>query len=91
MDTILLIGDAAAGIAGPIRDAGARALLAADALHAYEAVLRGDVDLVVIDRCLRDRDGFAVVETLRAWRTAAELPVVVLAGAGAAAASPSSS
>jgi chemotaxis protein CheX len=86
LDTILLIGDAAAGIAGPIRDAGARALLAADALHAYEAVLRGDVDLVVTDRCLRDRDGFAVVEALRAWRTAAELPVVVLAGAGAAAA-----
>ena len=27
LDTILLIGDAAAGIAGPIRDAGARALL----------------------------------------------------------------
>ncbi|MFN9948409.1 MAG: DNA-binding response regulator, partial [Planctomycetota bacterium] len=64
MNTILLIGDAAAVLAGPIAAGGGRPLLAADALHAYEAILRGDVDLVVTDHRLRDRDGFAVAEAL---------------------------
>ena len=82
MDTILLIGDAAAGLAGPIRDDGCRVLTAADALHAYEAVLRGDVDLVVTDRRLPDRDGFDVAATLGARRAASDLPGVVLAEAG---------
>ncbi len=86
MDTILLIGDAAAGLAGPIGAGGARVQLAADALHAYEAILQTDVDLVVVDRRLPDRDGFAVAATLRAQRDAADLPVVVLADAGTAAA-----
>ena len=86
VNTILLIGDAAAVLAGPIAAGGGRPLLAADALHAYEAILRGDVDLVVTDHRLRDRDGFAVAEALSGSPAAAGLPVVVLADASAAAA-----
>lgn len=57
------------------RAQGYRVSLAADAAAALAILADGDVDLVVLDLGLPDRDGGALLRDLRAW---SEVPVLVL-------------
>lgn len=57
------------------RAQGYRVSLAADAGDALAALAQGDVDLLVLDLGLPDRDGSEVLRELRGW---SDLPVIVL-------------
>ena len=57
------------------RAQGYRVSLAGNAAEALEALAGGDVDLLVLDLGLPDRDGSEVLHDLRGW---SDLPVIVL-------------
>ena len=61
------------------RAQGYRVSLAGNAAEALEALAGGDVDLLVLDLGLPDRDGSEVLHDLRGW---SDLPVIVLTGHG---------
>ncbi|HEB51913.1 MAG TPA: response regulator [bacterium] len=80
MDTILLINDSSTltkVLSGHFEKAGYRVIAVTGAIDAYEAFIRNDVDLILTDYVLEDRDGLDVIETFRSKRSQAALPIVV--------------
>ncbi len=80
MDTILLVNDSPTltkVLSAHFRDAGYRVIAVAGVMDAYEAFIRADVDLILTDFVLREKDVVQVIETFRAKRGHRALPIVV--------------
>ena len=80
MDTILLVNDSATltkALTAHFTKAGLQVLAVAGAMDAFEAFIRNDVDLILTDLVLRDKDGLDVIKTFRAKKTTKSLPIVV--------------
>ncbi len=80
MDTILLVNDSATltkVLSSHFTKAGYRVIAVAGAMDAYEAFIRNEVNLVLTDLVLRDKDGIEVIKTLRARKGTNHLPIVV--------------
>jgi AraC-like DNA-binding protein len=63
-----------------VADAGARAVRVSDASGALESMAAERPDLVLLDLGLADRDGFGVLETMRAQAATRGVPVIVITG-----------
>lgn len=80
MDTILLVNDSATltkVLTVHFEKAGYRVLAVSGVVDAYEAYIRNEVDLILTDYVLKDRDGVEVIETFRAKKSQQALPIVV--------------
>ena len=80
MDTILLVNDSATltkCLSAHFQKAGYRVLAVTGVMDAYEAFIRTDVDLILTDYVLRDKDGLEVIKTFRSKRGQKALPIVV--------------
>jgi chemotaxis protein CheX len=80
LETILLVNDSATltkVLCSHFTKAGYRVIAVAGAMDAYEAFIRNDVDLILTDLVLRDKDGIEVIKTFRAKKSADRLPIVV--------------
>ena len=69
------------GLSGVLRNAGYRVLEAEDGARGAETAAGAGVDLVLLDVMLPGRDGFSVLEQLRAARPS--LPVILVTARGA--------
>ncbi len=79
MSTILIVEDEtriASFIEKGLRANGFSTVAVADGATALDHVLGAEVDLVVLDLGLPDRDGFSVLQTLRARHS--QVPVIIL-------------
>ena len=82
--TVLVVEDDRAvrrGLSGVLRSAGYRVLEAEDGARGAETATDAAVDLVLLDVMLPGRDGFSVLEQLRAVRPS--LPVILVTARGA--------
>jgi chemotaxis protein CheX len=80
LDTILLVNDSATltkVLSAHFRKAGYQVIAVRGVMDAYEAFIRADVDLILTDFDLRDRDALEVVGTFRANKSHVALPIVV--------------
>lgn len=80
MDTILLVNDSATltkVLSAHFQKAGYRVIAVTGVMDAYEAFIRTDVDLILTDYVLRDKDGLEVIKTFRSKRGQKALPIVV--------------
>jgi chemotaxis protein CheX len=80
LDTILLVNDSATltkVLSSHFHKAGYRVLAVSGVMDAYEAFIRDDVDLILTDFVLRDKDGLEVIKTFRTKKSGAALPIVV--------------
>lgn len=80
MDTILLVNDSATltkVLSNHFQKAGYRVIAVSGVMDAYEAFIRNDVDLILTDFVLRDKDGAEVIKTFRSKKTQRSLPIVV--------------
>ncbi|MBL8726323.1 MAG: chemotaxis protein CheX [Planctomycetes bacterium] len=80
MDTILLVNDSATltkVLSGHFQKAGYRVIAVSGVMDAYEAFIRNDVDLILTDFILRDKDGVDVIRTFRSKKAQRALPIVV--------------
>lgn len=80
METILLVNDSVTltkVLTTHFTNAGYRVLAVSGVVDAYEAFIRNEVDLILTDLVLKDRDGLEVISTFRARPTARRLPIVV--------------
>ncbi|MCB9878034.1 MAG: chemotaxis protein CheX [Planctomycetes bacterium] len=59
------------------KSAGYRVIPVTGVMEAYEAYIRNDVDLILTDFVLRDRDGLDVIQTFRCKKAQGALPIVV--------------
>jgi chemotaxis protein CheX len=80
LDTILLVNDSSTltkVLSSHFQKASYKVIAVATVTDAYEAFIRSDVDLILTDYLLRDKDGIEVIRTFRAKRTQKALPIVV--------------
>lgn len=80
LDTILLVNDSATltkVLSAHFQKAGYKVIAVSGVMDAYEAFIRSEVDLILTDYVLRDKDGLEVIKTFRAKRTQKALPIVV--------------
>jgi len=80
LDTILLVNDSATltkVLTAHFTKAGYRVLAVSGVVDAYESYIRNDIDLILTDYVLQDRDGVEVIETFRAKKSQTSLPIVV--------------
>jgi chemotaxis protein CheX len=80
LDTILLVNDSSTltkVLSAHFRDAGYEVIAVTGVMDAYEAFIRHDVDLILTDFVLPDKDGLEVIETFRAKKHQKALPIVV--------------
>lgn len=80
MDTILLVNDSATltkVLSAHFQKAGYKVIAVSGVMDAYEAFIRSEVDLILTDYVLKDKDGLEVIRTFRAKRTQKALPIVV--------------
>ncbi len=80
MDSILLVNDSATltkVLSSHFQKAGYKVIAVTGAMDAYEAFIRNDVQLILTDLVLKDRDGIEVIETFRAKKGNRALPIVV--------------
>lgn len=80
MDTILLVNDSATltkVLSNHFQKAGYRVIAVSAVMDAYEAFIRNDVDLILTDFVLRDKDGSEVIKTFRSKKSGRTLPIVV--------------
>lgn len=80
MDTILLVNDSATltkALSAHFHKANFQVLSVTGAMDAFEAFIRHDVDLILTDLVLRDKDGLDVIRTFRAKKSQKSLPIVV--------------
>ncbi len=80
MDTILLVNDSRTltkVLNSHFRRAGYQVITATAAVDAYEAFIRHEIDLILTDYVLKDKDGIALIETFRMRSTNQDLPIVV--------------
>lgn len=80
MHTILLVNDSATltkVLTAHFAEAGLSVIAVSDIVGAYEAFIRHDIDLILTDYIVGDREGVEIVEAVRAKRARAVLPIVV--------------
>ena len=80
LDTILLVNDSATltkVLSNHFQKAGYRVIAVTGVMDAYEAFIRNEVDLILTDFVLRDKDGAEVIKTFRSKKTGRSLPIVV--------------
>lgn len=80
MDTILLVNDSATLtkiLTAHFQKAGYQVLAVTGAMEAYEAFIRNEVQLILTDYVLRDKDGFEVIQTFRSKKSHTALPIIV--------------
>jgi chemotaxis protein CheX len=80
LDTILLVNDSATltkVLSQHFQKAGYKVLAVTGVMDAYEAFIRSDVDLILTDYVLRDKDGLEVIKTFRSKKSQKALPIVV--------------
>ena len=80
MDTILLVNDSATLtkiLSSHFQKAGYQVLAVSGAMEAYEAFIRHEVQLIITDYVLRDKDGFEVIQTFRSKKSHTALPIIV--------------
>ncbi len=80
MDTILLVNDSATltkVLSAHFQKAGYRVIAVSGVMDAYEAFIRADVDLILTDFVLKDKDGLEVIKTFRMKKVQKALPIVV--------------
>jgi len=81
MQTILVVEDerdVAELIGFNLERAGMQAILVRDGLEAFDAAIRGNPDLVLLDLMLPGKDGYAVLRDLRADARTRDVPVLML-------------
>lgn len=80
MDTILLINDSATltkVLSTHFQKAGYQVIPVSGAMDAYQAFIRNEVDLILTDFVLKDKDGFEVIQTFRSKKSGNRLPIIV--------------
>lgn len=80
MDTILLVNDSPTltkVLTVHFQKAGYKVLAVSGAMDAYEAFIRNDVQLILTDYVMKDKDGLQMIETFRAKKNHKTLPIVV--------------
>ncbi|MGE3174353.1 MAG: response regulator [Planctomycetota bacterium] len=80
MDTILLVNDSPTltkVLSSHFQRAGYKVLAVTGAMDAYEAFIRNEVQLILTDYVLKDKDGMQVIETFRHTKNHKALPIVV--------------
>lgn len=80
MDTILLVNDSATltkVLSAHFQKAGYKVIAVSGVMDAYEAFIRSEVDLILTDYVLRDKDGLEVIKTFRTKKAQRVLPIVV--------------
>ncbi len=80
MDTILLVNDSPTltkVLSQHFHKAGYKVLGVTGAMDAYETFIRNEVQLILTDYVLKDKDGFQVIETFRKTKNHKSLPIVV--------------
>ncbi len=80
MDTILLVNDSTTltkVLSTHFQKAGYRVIAVSTVMDAYEAFIRSEVDLILTDYVLRDKDGIEVIRTFRCKKAQRALPIVV--------------
>lgn len=80
MDTILLVNDSATltkVLSAHFQKAGYKVIAVSAVMDAYEAFIRSDIDLILTDYILRDKDGLEVIKTFRTKKNQRALPIVV--------------
>lgn len=80
MDTILLVNDSATltkVLSAHFQKAGYKVIAVSAVMDAYEAFIRSEIDLILTDYILRDKDGLEVIKTFRTKKTQKALPIVV--------------
>ncbi len=80
MDTILLVNDSVTltkVLSAHFKKAGYNVVAVTGVMDAYEAFIRSDVDLILTDYVLKDKDGLDVIRTFRSKKTQKALPIVV--------------
>lgn len=80
MDTILLVNDSATltkVLSNHFAKAGYRVIAVSGVMDAYEAFIRNEVDLILTDFVLRDKEGLEVTKTFRTKKSDNSLPIVV--------------
>lgn len=80
MDTILLINDSTTltkVLTEHFQTGGFKVISVSGAVMAYEAFIRNEVPLILIDFVLKDQDGLSVIKTFRANKSNQDLPIVV--------------
>ena len=85
MDTILLVNDSATltkVLSAHFQKAGYKVIAVSAVMDAYEAFIRSEIDLILTDYILRDKDGLEVIKTFRTKKTQKALPIVVFTAIG---------
>lgn len=80
MDTILLVNDSVTltkVLSAHFQKAGYKVLAVSGVMDAYEAFIRSEIDLILTDYVLRDKDGLEVIKTFRTKKSQKALPIVV--------------
>ena len=80
MDTILLVNDSATltkVLSAHFQKAGYKVIAVSGVMDAYEAFIRCNIDLILTDYVLRDKDGLEVIQTFRSKKAQSALPIVV--------------
>ncbi len=80
MDTILLVNDSATltkVLSSHFQKAGYKVIAVTTAMDAFEAFIRNEVDLILTDYLLRDRECIEVLKTFRSKKAVRSLPIVV--------------
>lgn len=80
MDTILLVNDSTTltkVLSSHFQKAGYRVIAVTGVTDAYEAFIRSEIDLILTDYVLRDKDAIEVIRTFRSKRGQKALPIVV--------------
>jgi chemotaxis protein CheX len=80
LDTILLVNDSTTltkVLSSHFQKAGYRVIAVTGVMDAYEAFIRTEIDLILTDYVLRDKDGLEVIKTFRSKRNQKTLPIVV--------------
>lgn len=80
MDTILLVNDSATltkVLSAHFQKAGYKVIAVSAVMDAYEAFIRSEIDLILTDYILRDKDGLEVIKTFRTKKNQRSLPIVV--------------
>ena len=80
MDTILLVNDSATltkVLSNHFVKAGYRVIAVSGVMDAYEAFIRNEIDLILTDFVLRDKEGLEVIKTFRTKKSDNSLPIVV--------------
>jgi len=80
LDTILLVNDSVTltkVLSAHFQKAGYKVLAVSGVMDAYEAFIRSEIDLILTDYVLRDKDGLEVIKTFRTKKSQKALPIVV--------------